>query len=697
MTRKSPPHSEPNGREGEETFRLLFANHPIPMWIYDLKTLTFLEVNDATLDQYGYTREEFLGLTLKDIHPPEETARLQKVVKKTRPSLHYAGEWRHRHKDGRIIDVEINSHTLDFSGRKSVLVTAHDITKRKRAEDVLQESEAHYRALVEGTPVIVYSFSNKRGGIYYSEHVTDILGYSSEQLCAKPMLWRNSVHPDDLSSLDQRDLIAVAGKTMRVEYRIQDARGSWHWFDDRAFKYQNEDGEFIIEGRVLDITERKLADAALRESKERYHTLFNRMMDGIYRSTHDGRFVDVNPAMVRMFGYASREEMLAVDIKKELYFSASERGSHILDTGQEETEVYRMRRKDGSEIWVEDRGYYVHDALGNVLYHEGMLRDVTERKQVQDALADSEAELRALFASMQDTVLVIDRDGVYRRIAPTNPGRFYIPPDEVVGKRLMDLFPAEQTEKFLALIRQVLSTRQTQKIEYGITVNGQTPWFEASVSPMDEDCTIWVARDVTKRKQAEDELRHANKSLKSAHRELQQLFAHEQALARTDGLTGLYNRRYFFELAIREFNGTVRYQRPLTIILFDVDDFKQANDSFGHAMGDTILAQIAQAAAAQVRDVDVLARYGGDEFIILLPQTGAQQAFLIAERIRESVASTRVETDNSPFVVTLSIGVAEMVHFPQDQSVEDAIRRADQALYAAKQSGHNRTVIFRPG
>jgi diguanylate cyclase (GGDEF)-like protein len=140
----------------------------------------------------------------------------------------------------------------------------------------------------------------------------------------------------------------------------------------------------------------------------------------------------------------------------------------------------------------------------------------------------------------------------------------------------------------------------------------------------------------------------------------------------------------------------MRYRRPLTIILFDVDGFKQANDTFGHATGDTILLQIAQIATAQIRNVDVLARYGGDEFIILLPQTHALEAFHIAERVRNSVAVTRVAAENSPFVVTLSIGVSEILHSPQDESVEDIIRRADKAMYKVKQSGGNHTLIYAP-
>ena len=156
-------------------------------------------------------------------------------------------------------------------------------------------------------------------------------------------------------------------------------------------------GNAVLFTIVHDITEREQAEIALRKSEERYRSLFDYMMDGIYRSTHDGRFVDVNPAMVKMFGYSSREELLNVDIKKELYFSPEERGSHILDTGMEEIEVYRMRRKDGTEIWVEDHGYYIHDEQGNIKFHAGMLRDVTERVKVEEALHQRLLELEALY------------------------------------------------------------------------------------------------------------------------------------------------------------------------------------------------------------------------------------------------------------------------------------------------------------
>jgi PAS domain S-box-containing protein len=120
------------------------------------------------------------------------------------------------------------------------------------------------------------------------------------------------------------------------------------------------------------------------------------MMDGVYRSTHDGRFTDVNPAMVRLFGYNNREEMLALDIKKDLYFTPEERENLFLDTGQEKVDEFRMKRKDGSEIWVEDHGRYVHDEHGQVKYHEGLLRDITERKRAELKIQRRVNELEAL-------------------------------------------------------------------------------------------------------------------------------------------------------------------------------------------------------------------------------------------------------------------------------------------------------------
>ena len=122
-------------RESEEKYRFMFANNPQPMWIYDLETLAFLEVNKAAIQHYNYTREEFLSMTLKDIRPQEDIPALLKDVELTRRTLNPAGEWRHVKKNGEIINVEIMSHSITFDGRPARHVLVKDITERKQAEE----------------------------------------------------------------------------------------------------------------------------------------------------------------------------------------------------------------------------------------------------------------------------------------------------------------------------------------------------------------------------------------------------------------------------------------------------------------------------------------------------------------------------------------------------------------------------------
>ncbi len=128
--------------QSEAGFRLLFANHPQPMWVYDLETLQFLEVNEAAVAHYGYSRDEFLHMRIADIRPPEDVPRLLENLASSRPDLQRSDEWRHRRRDGRIIDVEIASHTLEFAGRRAALVVAADITERRQSEEALRVSEA---------------------------------------------------------------------------------------------------------------------------------------------------------------------------------------------------------------------------------------------------------------------------------------------------------------------------------------------------------------------------------------------------------------------------------------------------------------------------------------------------------------------------------------------------------------------------
>ncbi len=168
------------------------------------------------------------------------------------------------------------------------------------------------------------------------------------------------------------------------------------------------------------------------------------------------------------------------------------------------------------------------------------------------------------------------------------------------------------------------------------------------------------------------------------------LFDKVNRLASLDELTGLYNRRHFLELAQVEFNRVERYRRPLSIIVLDIDKFKDFNDNYGHAIGDRILQIVTKLCLQTLRNTDIMGRYGGEEFVILLPETNMEVAGTVAERLRKSVAETIIPTETSNLRATVSIGIAEKNELTP--TLETLIARADQAMYIAKHQGRNQVA-----
>jgi diguanylate cyclase (GGDEF)-like protein len=181
---------------------------------------------------------------------------------------------------------------------------------------------------------------------------------------------------------------------------------------------------------------------------------------------------------------------------------------------------------------------------------------------------------------------------------------------------------------------------------------------------------------------------HAAITIKNAR-----LFAQSQKLASTDSLTTIYNRRRFFELAEREFKRAIRFERPLAMIMLDVDNFKTVNDNYGHPAGDRALSEIAKICLYELREVDIFGRYGGDEFIILLPETTLAQATSIAERVRVEIQNAKITLpSNTVITAAISLGVVSLDTSCSSLSI--LMERADQALYKSKQSGRNQANIW---
>ncbi len=169
-----------------------------------------------------------------------------------------------------------------------------------------------------------------------------------------------------------------------------------------------------------------------------------------------------------------------------------------------------------------------------------------------------------------------------------------------------------------------------------------------------------------------------------------------ESLALTDGLTGLFNRRYFDNLLLRELKRALRYKKVFSIILIDIDHFKQVNDDYGHLMGDEVLRKISRVVAVNVRSVDSVARYGGEELAVVLPETGEKAALEVAERLRKKIAESTYTQEGVTIKRTASLGVATLDTDAEPVGPEELMKRADQALYQGKLNGRNQVRLWKP-
>ncbi len=227
--------------------------------------------------------------------------------------------------------------------------------------------------------------------------------------------------------------------------------------------------------------------------------------------------------------------------------------------------------------------------------------------------------------------------------------------------------------------------------------NGTELWVSTSVTLLEDEGgnflgAITINHDITERKKVEDDLRHTKQVMEEINQILQHAFEREQLASRTDALTGIFNRRYFFEFIEYEVALSKRYQQSFSLIMFDVDHLKLVNDTAGHQAGDEVLKQVVLLVQKELRSVDILARYGGDEFVILLPNSSVPDALILSERIRSQVFAANLRVAGSNLQVTVSIGAADFN--PSVTSSADLISHADEALYSAKQAGRNCILAY---
>ena len=516
-----------------------------------------VEANLRFAEMLGRSPEELLQLHVQDWDVPTPRERLEEMIRDVDESGDHF-ETQHRRKDGTVYDVEISTNAAVFGEQKLVFCVCRDITERKRVQKALEQSESRLRFLTEHTADIIWTIDMELRTTYMSPSVERVLGFTAEEwmrLRFDEFATPESVSREYAELQIQLELEASGtadpNRTLTLEIEMYHKNGSTVWMELAMRAIRDDAGKLVgMVGVSRDITERRKTISALRESEERFRSLFEQSMDAIYVAAPDGRILEANQAWMDLFGY-TREDLTtlkAVDVYAE------------------------PGARDASLQRIAEAGY---------------VKDAIRLKKKNGAVFDCE--------------------------------------------------------------RSVIALRD----QSGALVAYQG-----------------VQRDVTEQRRARAELEH---------------------LARFDALTGILNRRLILEKVDEWIVHVRRYKGHLSVVMLDIDHFKLVNDRYGHQVGDRVLADTAHLLQRSLRQTDFAGRYGGEEFLLVLPQTDAAGAAVIAERARVILQGTAMhDAEGGTYGVTASFGVAE---WSAGNDVDALVGRADAAMYRAKEAGRNRVEV----
>jgi diguanylate cyclase (GGDEF)-like protein/PAS domain S-box-containing protein len=429
------------------------------------------------------------------------------------------------------------------------------------------------------------------------------------------------------------------------------------------------------------LEERKLLLAALHQAP-----------DYLYVKDRESRFIAVNSAVASANGLATPDEMYG---KTDFDIAPPERAArlfeqeqHILGSEESVLDVEEMVETDGVKRWYLTSKTAVRNIDGEVLGLTGVTRDITEKKRLEEAFVRNSDQLNLVLSEMSDGLALFDESGTlafcndqYRSMFPLTadvrvPGthlRYILMQSSQRGEQVA--IPRTGLEPW---INSVLASLKTGGEEEVRLFNGC--WLHVRTKPIEAGGATVIVSDITETKRAETGLL--------------ELTAQLRLLARTDGLTGLLNRRSFDEELDKEVARTRRSGLPISLIMIDIDRFKLFNDRYGHPAGDDCIKKVASVLRrAAKRTTDLAARYGGEELCLILPDTDEAGAFALAEQLRLAVRALAIEhAASEKGVVTISLGVATYSDTELARSAEALVAWADEALYTAKGAGRDRAM-----
>ncbi|HKL03575.1 MAG TPA: PAS domain S-box protein, partial [Cryomorphaceae bacterium] len=495
-------------RQSEKQYRELFDLSPLPKWVYDIETLEFIDVNQRAIDHYGYSRDEFLSMTIKDLWPGQDNPVLEQTLQESlnTDGFHESGIHHHKTKSGQLIEVDIRSTMITYNSERAKMVVANDVTERLETEKQLALSEKRFKSLVQDGADIIGILDDNHTYKYMSPTYKTVLGMDPDRYTgtsAKKFVHEDDQHQiiDHASKLDPKESVEVG------PYRFKDTDGNWHWLESTITNmFDNPAVEgFVVNSR--DVTESLEQERKLQDSLELYEYVTQATDDVVYDWDVVNDVLEWDDSFHEKFVYDIEKGQYTIDywaqnVHPEDLADAQESLNSILsDPSREKWEQeYRFKMQDGSYATVFERGFIIRNPNGQAIRMIGSLQDISERKEYEEKLE----ELALVASKTTDIIIMTDPDNQITWVNEAFENLTGYNLEEAIGKTPGELLQGPETDPKAAhrLGKAIRNQQSAQEVILNYTKDGDTYWLDITIDPIFDDegqCEGFIAieKDVT--------------------------------------------------------------------------------------------------------------------------------------------------------------------------------------------------------